>query len=101
MPSRLDVLLFSVGCAAIMNAYSGDNGKHRDVFKSKYLNVLDFVFGNTGEVLSVLTAWVRHECEDMLRLCAQAAGAGRWEGQVGRRGATPRLQQASALLALV
>lgn len=101
VPSRLDVLLFSVGCAAIMNAYSGDHGKHRDVFKSKYLNVLDFVFGNTGEVLRGLTARVVLEFEDMMRLWAQAVGAGRREVEAGRRRATSRLQRASALLALV
>lgn len=85
------MLLFSVGCAAIMNAYSGDNGKHRDVFKSKYLNVLDFVFGNTGEVLRGLTAWVMLEFEDIMTLWAQAVGAGRREVEAGRRGATSRL----------
>ncbi len=48
IPARFDVLLFSAGTAAIMHAYSGDQGRHRDVFKSKYLNVLDFIFGNVG-----------------------------------------------------
>ncbi|GAX80115.1 hypothetical protein CEUSTIGMA_g7553.t1, partial [Chlamydomonas eustigma] len=48
LPARLDVLLFSLGTAAIMHSYSGDHGKHRDVFRSKYLNVLDFLFGSTG-----------------------------------------------------
>ena len=49
LPARLDVLLFSAGTAAIMHCYSGARGQHRDVFKSKYLNVLDFIFGNEGE----------------------------------------------------
>jgi hypothetical protein len=39
---------------------SGGHGAHRDVFRSKYLNVLDFVFGNSGEN--------RH-----LQLCAASA----------------------------
>ncbi|KXZ55453.1 hypothetical protein GPECTOR_2g1002 [Gonium pectorale] len=45
---RLDVLLFSLGCGAIAHCYSDACGQHRDVFRSKYLNVLDFVFGNEG-----------------------------------------------------
>ena len=49
LPKRVDVLIFSAATAAIMHCYSDSHGKHRDVFKSKYLNVLDFVFGNTGE----------------------------------------------------
>ncbi len=49
LPARLDVLLFSAAIAAITHCYSGGSGRHRDVFRSKYLNVLDFVFGNTGE----------------------------------------------------
>lgn len=48
IPARLDVLLFSVGCAAITHCYSDSHGQHRDVFRSKYLSVLDAVFGNTG-----------------------------------------------------
>ena len=49
VPSRLDVVLFSAGCAAIMHCYSDACGQHRDVFRSKYLSVLDTVFGNAGE----------------------------------------------------
>ncbi|GLC40870.1 hypothetical protein PLESTB_000014000 [Pleodorina starrii] len=45
---RLDVLMFSLGCGAIMHCYSDACGQHRDVFRSKYLNVLDFIFGNEG-----------------------------------------------------
>jgi len=41
---RHDVALFSLAAAAIMHCYNAE----RDVFKSKYLNVLDFVFGNQG-----------------------------------------------------
>ncbi len=48
MPKRIDVLMFSAATAAIMHCYSDGKGRHRDVFRSKYLNVLDFVFGNTG-----------------------------------------------------
>ncbi|KAG1660912.1 hypothetical protein FOA52_007952 [Chlamydomonas sp. UWO 241] len=48
LPPRLDAVMFSIGCASIMNSYSGDRGAHRDVFRAKYLNVLDFVFGNSG-----------------------------------------------------
>lgn len=48
MPPRMDIMLFAAGCGAITHCYSGYNGLHREVFKSKYLNVLDFVFGNTG-----------------------------------------------------
>ena len=49
LPARLDLLLFSAGTAAIMHCYSDARGRHRDVFKSKYLNVLDFIFGNEGK----------------------------------------------------
>ncbi|KAJ9508904.1 hypothetical protein QJQ45_028214, partial [Haematococcus lacustris] len=53
LPRRLDVMLFAAGCAAIMHCYSvpahsDGAGQHRDVFRSKYLNVLDFIFGNSG-----------------------------------------------------
>jgi len=41
---RHDVALFALAAAAIMHCYHAE----RDVFRSKYLNVLDFVFGNTG-----------------------------------------------------
>lgn len=51
LPKRIDVVIFSAATAAIMHCYSDSHGKHRDVFKSKYLNVLDFVFGNTGDSL--------------------------------------------------
>ena len=48
VPPRLDVLLFSAGVAAIMHTYSDGNGCRRECFRSKYLNVLDFIFGNSG-----------------------------------------------------
>ncbi|PWA89576.1 hypothetical protein CTI12_AA110300 [Artemisia annua] len=38
---RVDVLIFSVSTAIIMHCYAIE----RDVFRSKYLNVLDWVFG--------------------------------------------------------
>eukprot|EP00898_Chlorokybus_atmophyticus_P001311 jgi/Chlat1/2180/Chrsp17S02753 len=38
---RLDVVLFSLATATIMHCYS----RERDVFRSKYLNILDWVFG--------------------------------------------------------
>ena len=41
---RCDILLFAVASATIMNCYNTE----RDVFRSKYLNVLDYIFGCTG-----------------------------------------------------
>jgi acyl-CoA-binding protein len=41
---RCDVALFSVATATIMHCYNTE----RDVFRSKYLNVLDFLFGSAG-----------------------------------------------------
>ncbi|KAG9132761.1 hypothetical protein Leryth_014040 [Lithospermum erythrorhizon] len=38
---RLDVVIFSISTAVIMHCYAAE----RDVFRSKYLNVLDWVFG--------------------------------------------------------
>lgn len=38
---RVDVLIFSISTAIIMHCYAIE----RDVFRSKYLNVLDWVFG--------------------------------------------------------
>ena len=32
----------------MMHAYCDDCGRNRDVFRSKYLNVIDFIFGNVG-----------------------------------------------------
>jgi hypothetical protein len=40
-PKRIDVFLFSTATAIIMHCYA----QERDVFRSKYLNVLDWVFG--------------------------------------------------------
>lgn len=48
LPRRVDVLMFSAAIAAILHCYSDDYGRHRDVFRSKYLNVLDFILGNRG-----------------------------------------------------
>jgi hypothetical protein len=47
-PRRLDVLMFSVATAAICHCYSDHYGERRDVFRSKYLAVFDFILGNTG-----------------------------------------------------
>ncbi|KAF8072623.1 hypothetical protein HT031_000283 [Scenedesmus sp. PABB004] len=66
--SRLDVLLFAAGVGAITHCYSGYNGLHRGVFRSKYLNILDFVFGSAGAP-------------------ARRGGAARRSGAGGRRGA--------------
>lgn len=38
---RIDVVIFSLSTAIIMHCYA----QERDVFRSKYLNVLDWVFG--------------------------------------------------------
>jgi hypothetical protein len=46
--ARTDVLALSGATAAIMHCYSGVYGRHRDIFRSKYLNVLDFIFGGEG-----------------------------------------------------
>ncbi|GAQ87156.1 hypothetical protein KFL_003350060 [Klebsormidium nitens] len=48
IPKRLDVMLFSLATAVIMHCYA----QERDVFRSKYLNVLDFVFGIPGVINS-------------------------------------------------
>ncbi len=45
---RFDILLFSAGLGLIMHCYGDSNGDYRYTFRSKYLNVIDFVFGNTG-----------------------------------------------------
>jgi hypothetical protein len=41
---RFDVMTFALAAAAVMRCYANE----RDVFRSKYLNVLDYVFGNQG-----------------------------------------------------
>ncbi|KAL5982191.1 hypothetical protein ACLOJK_016261 [Asimina triloba] len=38
---RADVIVFSISTSIIMHCYA----RERDVFRSKYLNVLDWVFG--------------------------------------------------------
>jgi hypothetical protein len=47
-PARMDVGLFALGCGAIMHCYSDGNGRFRECFRSKYRNLLDFVFGAEG-----------------------------------------------------
>jgi hypothetical protein len=42
--ARFDVATFALASAAVMRCYANE----RDVFRSKYLNVLDYVFGNQG-----------------------------------------------------
>ena len=46
--TRADVVAFALAAGAILQCYSGHCGRHRDVFRAKYLNVLDFVLGNAG-----------------------------------------------------
>ena len=46
--ARTDVATFAAAMAAIMHCYSDGYGANRDIFRSKYLNVLDFVFGGRG-----------------------------------------------------
>jgi hypothetical protein len=46
--ARTDILMFGLASAAIMHCYSDSCGQNRDIFRSKYLNVLDFVFGGEG-----------------------------------------------------
>lgn len=41
VPKRMDVVLFSIATSIIMHCYA----QEREVFRSKYLNVLDWVFG--------------------------------------------------------
>jgi hypothetical protein len=48
IPRRLDILLFSAATACICHCYSDHWGARRDVFRSKYLAVFDFIFGNQG-----------------------------------------------------
>ena len=51
LPQRIDVALFTAASAAILHCYSDARGVHRDVFRSKYLNVLDFILGSSGAVM--------------------------------------------------
>ncbi|KAK9821013.1 hypothetical protein WJX74_000943 [Apatococcus lobatus] len=48
VPPRLDILMFMAACGAIMHCYSDAHGKYRSMFRSKYLNVLDFILGSKG-----------------------------------------------------
>ena len=52
VPPRLDILMFMGACGAIMHCYSDARGKYRSMFRSKYLNVLDFILGSKGGSLS-------------------------------------------------
>ena len=61
-PKRLDVVLFSLATAGIMHCYNNE----RDVFRSKYLNVLDWVFGVPP--LLKLTAEQKQSFADASRL---------------------------------
>lgn len=44
----LDIWLLETKTEMLVSCTAGGNGKYRDVFRSKYLNILDFVFGNAG-----------------------------------------------------
>ena len=69
IPKRLDVLLFSAATACICHCYSDHQGARRDVFRSKYLSVFDFILGNIGfrhgsishspSNLDILSSWER------------------------------------------
>lgn len=69
---RLDVAVFGAASACILHCYSGADGRHRDVFRSKYLEVLDFILGSDG--------WgdgaIRHvpSTRDLVAAAAAAAG---------------------------
>ena len=41
---RFDVVLFSIGVGLIMHCYADSDGDYRYTFRSKYQNVLSFVF---------------------------------------------------------
>ena len=60
------MLLFSVATAAICHCYSDHMGARRDVFRSKYLAVFDFVLGNTG----FQSASIRHNPSNLELLLA-------------------------------
>lgn len=69
---RLDVLIFAAASGCIMHCYSGARGRHRDVFRSKYLEVLDFILGSEG----VGAGAIRHapSTRDLVAAAAAAAG---------------------------
>ena len=52
---RTDVIALALATSAIMHCHSGAYGEHRDIFRSKYLNVLDFIFGCDGVQQGVIT----------------------------------------------
>ena len=41
---RMDIVTFSVACSIILHCYTHE----RDIFKEKYLNVFDWLYGNFG-----------------------------------------------------
>ena len=45
---RYDLVMLCAASAAICHCYSDSKGAHRDVFRSKYLSVLDFILGSDG-----------------------------------------------------
>jgi hypothetical protein len=55
VPRRLDVIMFSAAAAAICHCYADHFGARRNVFKSKYLEVFDFVLGNSGFDAGIIT----------------------------------------------
>lgn len=78
VPKRLDVILFSIASAAICHCYSDHMGARRDVFKSKYLSVFDFILGNVG----FKEASVRHHPSntDLLKTWEKSLEASRSRG---------------------
>ncbi|KAJ7567433.1 hypothetical protein O6H91_02G146800 [Diphasiastrum complanatum] len=59
VPNRIDVVLFSFATAIIMHCYS----QEREVFRSKYLNVLDWVFGVPNSTSEGIKAKSIHDRE--------------------------------------
>ncbi|GAB4820265.1 hypothetical protein N2152v2_007311 [Parachlorella kessleri] len=51
LPRRTDVILFSLATASICHCYSDYCGARRQVFRSPYLTVFDFMLGNTGKAV--------------------------------------------------
>lgn len=90
VPKRLDVVLFSAAVGCIMHCYSDSHGAHRDVFTSKYLSVLDFIFGNQG----MEAGKIRHvpSTGQMLNTMATSKSFERLQllAQRHRRGSAPR-----------
>ncbi len=100
VPKRIDVLMFSAAAAAIMHCYSDGRGRHRDVFRSKYLNVLDFIFGNTGArargpaaphdpAANFLEPWEQARCRLALSDKDLVCGSEKWEPSSQWQGGIP------------